>query len=205
MADITGTRAVTNSVLSPNIEMMIGQWTIGYVRRLTETQARPVTPIYEIGTVGVVELTPQQPAPITLAAEKIEIYGATFINVVAKSIASGDLAGVSPAPGLSLDDTKNALRIWLRKRLGNEDMGQIFTLNDFPVGFQFRVTEQHPLDDTKQLITTYQNSWITRYTRPIMSTGELLVVATADITAARAVYTEGIPVTQDKVEVVARN
>ena len=205
MPDITGSRAVTNAVISPNVEILIGQFTLGYIRRLTETQARPVTANYEVGTVGIVELTPQQPAPITLSAEHIEIYGANFINVIAKAIASGDLAGVSPAAGLSLDDTKAALKIWLRKRLGNEDFGKVFALADFPIGFAMRLQEQHPLDETKLYITTYQNCWITRYTRPVVATGELTVVETADITAQRTTSTEGIPITQDKVEVVSKD
>ena len=202
MSDITGTRAVTNAVISPNVEFVIGQFTIGYTRRMTETQARPVTPLYEIGTVGIIEMTPQQPAPITLAAEHIEIYGASFINIVAKAIASGDLSGISPAAGLSVEDTKTAMKLWLDKRLGTDDMGQVFNLADFPVGFELRLNEQHPLDDSKIMVTTYHNVWMTRYSRPIVSTGDLLIIETADMSAQRATTKEGIPVTQDKIEVI---
>lgn len=204
MPDITGARAVTNAVVSPNVEFMIGQFTIGYIRRMTETQARPVTPIYEIGTVGIVEMTPQQPAPVALAAEHIEIYGATIINVIAKAIQSGDLSGISPAAGLSIEDTKSALKLWLDKRLGTDDFGQVFNLADFPVGFEMRLNEQHPLDDTKMMITSYENCWLTRYSRPVVATGDLLIIETADMSAQRAVTKEGIPITQDKVEVITK-
>jgi hypothetical protein len=140
-----------------------------------------------------------------MAAEHVEIYGANFVNIIAKAVASGDLAGVAAAAGTSLEDTKSALKIWLRKRFGSENFGQVFALADFPVGFQMRLQEQHPLDENKLYITTYHNCWITRYTRPVVATGELLIVETADISAQRATSTEGIPVTQDKVEVVSKD
>jgi len=204
MPDTTGVRAVTNAVISPNVEFIIGQFTIGYIRRLTETQARPVAPIYEVGTVGIVEMAPGQPAPITLSAEKVEIYGAPLINVIAKAIASGDLAGVSKAAGLSLDDTKTALKQWLNKRLGTDDFGQVFSLQDFPVGFVLKAHEQHPLDETKVMITTYDNVWCTRSSRAVAASGDLLVIGTAEMVCRGGTTTESIPVTQDKIEVVSK-
>lgn len=203
MADITGSRAVTNAVISPNVELMIGSFPIGYARRATETQSRPVNPVYEIGSVGVIEMVPGQPAPVTLALEKVAIYGATLVGIIAKAIDSGDLAGVSAAAGLSLDDTKSALRIWVERRLGaGKSLGDVSTLADMPVGFQCRLNEQHPLDDTKVFISTYHNCWITRYTRPIVASGDLMVVEAMDISAQRVSTKEGIPVTQDKIEIV---
>jgi hypothetical protein len=205
MADTTGTRAVTNAVISPNVELLIGNWPIGYARRVTETQTRPVNPIYEIGTVGPIEMVPGQPAPVTLALEKVAIYGATMVGIVAKAIDSGDLAGVSKAAGLSLEDTKTALKVWVQKRLGaGATIGDVTSLADMPVGFQAKLNEGHPLDDTKVFITTYNNCWITRYSRPVVSTGDLLVIETMDISAQSVTTKEGIPVTQDKVEIVSK-
>lgn len=206
MADITGSRAVTNAVISPNVELTIGNFIIGYARRVTETQSRPVNPLYEVGTVGVIEMIPGQPAPVALSLEKVAIYGATMVGIVAKAIASGNLAGVSAAAGLSLDDTKTALQIWVQKRLGaGRTMADISSLADMPIGFQCQMNEQHPLDDTKLFITTYSNCWITRYTRPVVSTGDLLTIEAMDISAQRVTTKEGIPVTADKVEVISKN
>jgi hypothetical protein len=206
MADITGSRAVTNAVISPNVELQIGSFTIGYARRATETQSRPVNPIYEVGTVGIIEMVPGQPAPVTLALEHVAIYGATLVGIIAKAIASGNLAGVSAAAGLSLDDTKTALQIWIQKRLGaGRTIADITSIADMPVGFQCQLNEQHPLDDTKLFITTYQNCWITRYSRPVVATGDLLTIEAMDITAQRVTTKEGIPVTSDKVEIVTKN
>ena len=203
MSDTTGTKAVTNAVLSPNVEFQIGNFTIGYARQVTETQARPVNPIYEIGTVGIVEMAPGQPAPITLALEHVEIYGATMINVVAMAINSGQLAGISAAAGLSEADTASALTIWLQQRLGaNATMAQVFSLADMPVGFQAQLREQSPVDATSVFITTYNNCWITRYTRPVKSSGDLLVVANMDISAQSITVHQGRAVTQANIEVI---
>ena len=202
MPDVTGTRAVTNAVISPSVELKIGDFLIGYARRCTETQARPVNPLYEIGTVGIVEMVPGQPVPVTLAMEHIEIYGATFVNIIAKAVNSNNLSGISTAAGLSLDQTKAALTLWLNKR--GITYGQIFALADFPVGFQMNASEQHPTDDTKKLISIYNNCWVTRYSRPIVSTGDLLIVEAADISAKSVSYTEGVIVTADKVEIISR-
>lgn len=204
MADITGARAVTNASISPNIELLIGNFTIGYAKSVTETQERPVNPIYEIGSVGVIEMVPGQPAPVSLSLAHVAIYGATLPMIVAKAIASGNLSGISAAAGLSLDDTKTALQNWVTARLGaGRTMADISTLADMPVGFQVRINEQHPLDVTKVFITTYSNCWITRYSRPIVATGDLLTVETLDIRSQRVSTKEGIPVTADKVEINA--
>lgn len=204
MADITGSKAVTNAVISPNVELQIGTFTIGYARQVTETQARPVNPVYEIGTVGIVEMVPGQPAPVTLSLEHVAIYGATMINVVALAIESGNLAGISAAAGLSVADTATALNIWLQQRLGaNANMGDVFSLSDMPVGFQVKVLEQSPVNAAAVFITTYNNCWITRYTRPIKASGDLLVVETMDISAQSTSTKKGTPVTSSKIEVIA--
>lgn len=206
MADITGSRAVTNAVLSPNVELQIGNFTIGYARRVTETQSRPVNAIYEIGTVGVVEMAPGQPEPVTLALEHVALYGATMVGIVAMAIASGNLAGVSAAAGLSLDDTKTALQIWVQKRLGaGHSLADVRTLADMPIGFQCQLNEQHPVDDTKIMITTYQNCWMTRFTRPVVGTGDLLTIEAMDIKAQTVSVKDGILITSDKIEVVNKS
>lgn len=206
MADITGSRVVTNAVLSPNVELQIGSFTIGYAKRVTETQARPVNPIYEIGTVGVVEMAPGQPEPVSLSLEHTAIYGATMVGIVAMAIASGNLAGVSAAAGLSLDDTKAALQIWVQKRLGaGHSLADVRSLADMPIGFQCQLNEQSPLDDTKVMITTYHNCWITRMTRPVIGSGDLLTVEAMDIKAQRVTTKDGLSVTSDKIEVVNKS
>ena len=97
MADITGSKPVNNAVISTNIKIKIGKWIIGYIRNITETQARPANPQYEIGSVGPIDLIPAQPAAVTLACTKIAVYGANLINVIANAIKSaqtGDGAAV---------------------------------------------------------------------------------------------------------------
>lgn len=205
MADITGSRAVTNAVVSPNVELQIGTFTIGYATKATEKQTREVNPLYEIGTVGVIEMVPGQPKPVSLSLEHVEIYGATMVGIIAQAIASGNLAGVSAAAGLSLSDTQAALVAWVNARFGaGATIASVRTLADMPIGFQCQLNEQSPVDPSKQMISTYVNSWITSYSRPIQSSGNLTVVESMEIMAQRVVYTDGVPVTQDKIEVVSR-
>lgn len=198
MADVTGNHAITNAVLSPNVQLAIGQFTIGYARQATETQSREVTPIYEIGSVGVVEMAPGQPKPVTLALEHIAIYGATMINIVALAIDSGNLAGISAAAGLTTAQTVTALTTWLQAQ--GTTMDSIFDLAHMPIGFTAKVYEQSPVDPTAQQITTYNNCWITRYTRPIKATGDLLVVETMDISAQNTSTAQSkVTVTQNQI------
>ena len=204
MADTTGTHPVTNAVQSPNVELQVGQWTIGYAKQVTETQSRPVNALYEMGTVGPVEMVPGQPAPPTLALEHTAIYGASLINIIALAVDTGNLSGISAAAGLSIAQTAAALNLWLQQRLGaNASFGQIFSLADMPVGFKAQVRENSPLDPTVVMITTYHNSWITRYTRPIKATGDLTVVEAMDISCQKITTKPGNPVTQDQVEVIS--
>jgi ATP-dependent Lon protease len=68
----------------------------------------------------------------------------------------------------------------VQKRLGaGRSLGDVSSLADMPIGFQARLNEQHPTDDTKLFISTYHNCWITRYTRPIVSSGDLLTIEAA--------------------------
>jgi hypothetical protein len=198
MSDVTGNKAITNAVLSPNVELAIGQFTIGYARQVTETQARDVAPVYEIGTVGIVEMAPGQPKPVTLALEHVAIYGATMVNIVALAIASGNMAGISAAAGLTSQQTVAALTTWLQA-LGTT-MSSIFDLAHMPIGFLAKVYEQSPVDPSAQMITTYNNCWITRYTRPIKATGDLLVVETMDISAQSTSTAQSkVAVTQNQI------
>ena len=209
MADITGSKSVNNAVISTNIKIKIGQWIIGYIRNITETQARPANPQYEVGSVGPIDLIPAQPAAVTLACTKIAVYGANLINVIAnaiKSAQSGDGAAVFTAWGLTAAETATALNYWLGQRQGkgggNGDLAQVFALADIPVGFQIEIDEIFPADINKIMKTTYNNCWIVRYTRPIVASGDLLVAETADINSQFVTYAQGRLATSGNVEIV---
>ena len=208
MADITGSKPVNNAVISTNIKIKIGQWIIGYIRNITETQARPANPQYEIGSVGPIDLIPAQPAAVTLACTKIAVYGANLVNVIANAIKSaqtGDGAAVFTAWGLTAAETASALNYWLGQRQGvaSGDLSKVFSLADLPVGFQIEIDEIFPADINKVMKTTYNNCWIVRYTRPIVASGDLLVAETADINSQFVSYSRGRIPTQGSVEIVS--
>jgi len=204
MADITGSKPVNNAVISTNIKIKIGSWVIGYIRQITETQARPATAQYEVGTVGPIDLIPGQPAAVTLACTKVAVYGGNMINVIASAIKSAD-ASVFTAPGLTASETKTALEYWLGQRQGGTaDLSKVFSLADIPIGFIVEIDEIFPADPSKIMVTNYMNCWIVRYTRPIITTGDLLIAETADINAQYVTYsTTGRKIASENVEVVA--
>jgi len=200
MPDITGTKPVNNAVMSTNIKIKIGLWTIGYIRNITETQARPATAQYEVGSVGPIDLIPNQPAAVTLACTKVAVYGANLINVIGNGIKSAN-ASIFTAPGLTADETQSALNYWLAER-SITDLSKVFSLADIPVGFIIEIDETFPADATKVMITQYMNCWIVRYTRPIITTSDLLVAETADINAQYVKYSQGRVVGATNIEVV---
>ncbi len=206
MADITGAKPVNNAVISTNIKIKIGQWTIGYIRNITETQARPANPQYEVGSVGPIDIVPAQPVAVTLACTKVAVYGGNLVNVIANAINSAKVenGAITPAPGLSEGETLSALDYWLGQKQGKSagDLKTVFSLADIPIGFIVEVDEIFPADNTKVMITKYINCWIVRYTRPIVASGDLLVAETADINAQYVRYTQGRAITSGNIEVV---
>lgn len=206
MADITGAKPVNNAVISTNIKIKIGQWTIGYIRNITETQARPANAQYEIGTVGPIDIVPAQPAAITLSCTKIAVYGGNLINVIANAINSAktEAGAIAPAPGLTSGETVKALEYWLGEKQGKTaDLTKVFSLADIPVGFVVEIDEIFPPTPENVMITQYMNCWIVRYTRPIIASGDLLVAETADINAQYVKYTQGRAIAQENIEVVS--
>ena len=76
-------------------------------------------------------------------------------------------------------ETQAAMSQWLAKR--SITLPGVFSLADFPIGFVIKIHETFAGDSTKSMITSYNNCWIVRYTRPIIASGDLLVAETADI------------------------
>lgn len=207
MADITGAKPVNNAVISTNISIKIGLWTIGYIRNITETQARPANPQYEIGTVGPIDMVPAQPAAITLACTKVAVYGANLVNIIANAIKSSKSVGgaITPAPGLDEGETISALDYWLGQKQGKPEgnLATVFSIADIPIGFIVQLDETFPGDNKKVMVTKYHNCWIVRYTRPIIASGDLLVAEAADINSQYVSYSQGRVISAGNVEVVS--
>ena len=205
MADITGSKPVNNAVISTNIQIKIGTWVIGYIRNITETQARPANPQYEVGTVGPIDIIPAQPAAVTLACTKVAIYGGNMINIIGKALNSNNLANIEAAPGLTQAETKTALSYWLGQQQGTPgDITAIFSIAQLPVGFLIEIDERYPIPDGSVVMKSeYHNCWVVRYTRPIIASGDLLVAEACDINCQYVKYSGGRSVTAGNVEVVS--
>jgi len=182
--DTTGIKPISNATVSTNIQILLGSSIIGYIRTLTENQTRPATALYEIGTVGVVEQIPQQPGVVTLAVTKVATYHKNLINAVASLLkidSVSDMDNWDIPRGMTADQVKNALTIWYGKMSVVTNPSKVFALQYLPLGFTLKVTETNPQEADQ--ITTYHGCLITRYSRPIVSSGELVVAETADISA----------------------
>ena len=132
-----------------------------------------------------------------------------MINVIANAINSNLSEGgtIIPAPGLSTGETLTALKYWLGQKQGQApggdgNMAKIFSLADIPIGFIVEIDEIFPPAPDNVMITKYMNCWVVRYTRPIISSGDLLVAETADINAQYVSYSQGRAITSGSVEVV---
>lgn len=190
-ADITGIKPITNAVVSTNIQISIGNSLVGYVRSLTEGQSRPTSAQYEIGTVGVVEQIPQQPGLVTLAVTKVATYHKNLINAIAgllKIDNANDMVDWDLPRGMTADQVKTALGIWYGKMSQITNPSKVFALQYLPLGFNMKVTETSPLEIDQ--ITTYRGCFVTRYSRPMVSSGELIVAETADISARFVEYSQ---------------
>jgi hypothetical protein len=189
MADITGVKPITNATVSTNIQILLGTSIIGYIRTLTESQTRPATSLYEIGTVGIVEQIPGQPGPVTLAVTKVATYHKNLINAIASLLnidSVSDIDNWDIPRGMTATDVKNALTTWYGKMSTVTTPQAVYALQYLPLGFTLKVTETNPAEVDQ--ITTYHGCFITRYSRPIVSSGELVVAETADISARYVDY-----------------
>lgn len=189
MADITGVKPISNASVSTNIQIQIGGTVIGYARSLTENQTRPTGALYEIGTVGVVEQIPQQPGLVTLNLTKVATYHKNLINAVAGLLAidSDDAMANWDLPrDMSASEVRTALQHWYAQMTDVTSPNKVYALQYLPLGFNITVTETKPTNVDQ--VTTYHGCFITRYSRPIVASGELVIAETADISARYVEY-----------------
>jgi hypothetical protein len=178
------TRAV---IPAANVLVVGGKW-IGYAQSIEETQDRPVTPQYEIGSVGPVEILPGQPT-YTITINKAKIYqkrlmqvfmdlsyGEKFGETLVKDAIKGQMVG---------DDTKKNLEVF-----------SLITHNILPIDVEvwelnYGVdAEGAPIDfvldqSSKSKVTTkYVDCWIGNTTKPIAQ-GTVNIIETMSLTARK--------------------
>jgi len=168
--DTEAIRPISRAVVSPAIEVKIGNVTIGYIQSIQESQNRPANAQYEIGTEGIVELIPSQPT-YQLSVTKVGVYHYNLAKVFNE-------IGANASPKLA------AIKAQLAAKGHTE--GDMFTnLVHMPIPFDILVKELDPNsnDPTNPAVmgTRYRDCFMSAYTRPIASAGNLTVVETATI------------------------
>jgi len=187
--DITGIKPITVATVSTNIQIQVGGITIGYIRSLTEGQSQPATLLYEVGTVGIVEQVSQQPGAVILNVTKVATYHKNLINSIARVLkiqSESDIQDWDIPRGMTAGDVKTALGIWYGKMSKVTTPQAVYALQYLPLGFTLKATETNPMEQDQ--VTTYHGCKITRYSRPIVASGELVVAETADISCRYVDY-----------------
>jgi hypothetical protein len=90
--DVQGVIPTSRTVTTPGIYIQVGAFIVGRIQSVTENQARGATEVYEVGSVGPVDITMGQPK-YTLAISKMKIYRQSLVQVMSiEAMKSKDLA-----------------------------------------------------------------------------------------------------------------
>ena len=177
--DTEAIRPISRAVVSPSIEIKIGNVILGYIQNFAEAQARTANPQYEVGTEGIVELIPAQPT-YTINVSKVGVYHYSLVKIF------NDI-------GAQADSRYAAIQAQLAAK--GHSTGDMFTnLVNMPIPFDILVKELNPggADPANPSVmgTKYRDCFMTAYSRPILASGNLTVVETATISARDVKYSQ---------------
>jgi len=191
--EIAAVRAVTNASLAPNIVVVVGTNVVGYIQQLVEAQSRPANPTYEVGSMGIVELIPGQPAPVTLNITKLAVYGQNLIQAFMQYTNADETVAtpevVSSGGGLA-SVSSSSVRAWANAYVQGKSLTNISAiqvLSDAPVGIVIKV-EEHAPDGLGLMTTTYHDCFFTTYGKTVAASGNLTITETATLTCRWVEY-----------------
>lgn len=162
--------AVNRAVSAATIKIKIGNIAIGYIQTYNETQARDATPLYEVGTVGIIEHQPGQPK-YTLTIDKLAVYRINFLKIAMQA---------------GMNSSNKTLYDAIKSRLPNNDPTIDFsTIVENAIPFDIVVEETDPVNNASILNTTWVDCIITNYTRKINATGNLTITETVNLSARK--------------------
>ena len=183
-----GVKPFTRAVIpAANVIVVGGKW-IGYVQNIDETQDRPVTEQYEVGSIGPVELLPGQPK-YSFSMSKVKVYNKRLLQVFLEN-GYAERYG----PGYVGDAIKG--------QMAGDDVdknNELFSLlihNILPFNIEVRElnfgvdAEGAPMDwnlaeaSKSKTKTKYIDCMISNYTKPI-SQGNINIVETMNVSARR--------------------
>ena len=151
---------VNRAVSAASIQMSIGGVAFGYIQNITENNNRGATPLYEVGTAGIIEHQPQQPT-YTLTINKLAVYRMNFLKLASQ-------VGMSK----SNPTLYSAIKGRLPKNNANIDFS---TIMEQAIPFDILVQEKDPVNNTTYFNLTWIDCIITAYTRTINASGALTI------------------------------
>ncbi len=166
--DIQGVVPISRTVTTPGVYVQVGNFIVGRIQSITESQARGATPVYEVGSVGPVDMTFGQPS-YTLAITKMKIYRQSLVQVLGVESMKAKDANL-------YNKLKNALTVGAAKV---PDDAIFRNLSHFAFPFDIKVIEVDPNTNIRD-ITIYEGVVLTAYSRPINATGGLTIAETAN-------------------------
>lgn len=183
-----GVKPFTRQVIpAANIIVVAGKW-LGYIQNIDETQDRPVTEQYEVGSVGVVEIIPGQPKySLTLSKAKVYTARATQIFMdLSYSEIYGETTVKDAITGQMVGDAKNkALEVF-----------SLIQHNILPFNIEiwelnYGVDQEgKPMDfnldqaSKSKIKTKYVDCWISNSTTPV-SQGNVNVIETINLSCRK--------------------
>ncbi len=186
----TGVVPFTRAVVPQANIMVIGGVTIGYIQTLEEKFERPVNAQYEVGSVGIVEGLPGQPA-YTLSVNKLKVYGQNLLKAMMES-------AYTENPSL-----KTAIKAQIKLgSSGSNPEREVFQLlihQILPFDIEVReldygVSEDGTPNDfnldvnnKRKLTTVYKNCWLTSGSKSIAQ-GTDNVVEQTEVFVTRPIY-----------------
>lgn len=179
-----GVRPVGRIALAYAYEMRVGNKVVGLIRDITEDHRRDVTPVYELGTVGPVDLAPGQPS-FTATGSATKVYTFNLLTTLyALALEDPNLAGAVNMPvirELINASTRNV-------NLGGIAEQMLSVISGYPIPMDIAMVETRPTAFSpsggppitnigqRSSITVYKEAWITRYGKRVNAEGRDAVV-----------------------------
>lgn len=176
--DVQGVIPYTRTVTTPGIFLQVGTFIVGKIQSVTENQSRGATEIYEMGSVGPVDIVYGQPK-YTLAITKMKIYRQSLVQAV--SIEAMKAKDATLYTKLSSALQNGATKV--------PSVALFRNLSHFAFPFDIKVIEISP-SDNKMDTTIYNGVVITSYSRPSTIGGGLTVSETVNASCLNITYQE---------------
>ncbi|MFW9878519.1 MAG: hypothetical protein ACFFG0_36015 [Candidatus Thorarchaeota archaeon] len=171
--DIRNLVPVNRAVSVASIKIVIGGIGIGYIQDYTGNQNRTATPLYEVGTVGIVEHIAGQPT-YNVTINKLAVYRINFLKMAAQ-------VGMYKSNSTLYDIIKAKLK-------SNDEIIDFSVITEQAIPFDIVVSQKDPVDPNTSaatLTTTWKECVITGYSETVSATGALTIVENLTLVAKK--------------------